>query len=69
MDFLNWLQEQAKQGSWVLEGNFNLITNLGEKKGGRRALDKYQKAFSEFLAQSSLVDVETGCGWFTWNNE
>ena len=69
MDFLNWLQEQAKQGSWVLGGDFNLIANLGEKKGGRRALDKYQKAFSEFLAQSSLVDVETGSGWFTWNNK
>ena len=69
MDLLNWLQEQAKQGSWVLGGDFNLIANLGEKKGGRRTLDKYQEAFNEFLAQSSLVDVETGCGWFTWNNK
>ena len=50
MDLLNWLKEQAEQGSWVLGGDFNLITNLGEKKGGRRSLDKYQEAFSEFLA-------------------
>ena len=41
MDFLNWLKEQVKQGSWVLGGDFNLIANIGEKKGGRRALDKY----------------------------
>ena len=69
MDFLNWLKEKAKQSSWVLGGYFNLIADLGEKKGGRRALEKYQEAFNEFLAQSSLVDVETGCGWFTWNNK
>ena len=69
MVFLNWLQEQAKQGSWVLGGDFNLIANLGEKKGRRRALDKYQEAFSEFLSQSSLVDVEIGNGWCTWNKK
>ena len=69
MDFLNWLQDQAKQGSWVLGGDFNLIANLGEKKGGRRALDKFQEAFSEFLARGSLVNMETGSGWFTWNNK
>ena len=69
MDLLVWLKEQVEQGSWLIGGDFNLITTLGEKKGERRALDKYQEAFSEFLAQSSLVDVETGCGWFTWNNK
>ena len=46
-----------------------MIANLGEKKGGRRTLDKFQEAFSEFLARGPLVDVETGSGWFTWNNK
>ena len=69
LGFLNWLQEQAEQGPWVLGGDFNLITNLGERKGGRRALDKFQEAFNEFLARGSLVDVETRSGWFTWNNK
>ena len=62
MDFLNWLKEKIEIGTWVLGGDFNLIANLGEKKGGRRFLDKYQEAFSEFLSQSSLVDVEIGNG-------
>ena len=65
MSFLKWLQEQAEQGPWVLGGDFNLIANLGEKKGGRRTVDKFQEAFSEFLARGPLVDVETGSGWFT----
>ena len=58
-----------EQGPWVLGGNFNLIANLGEKKGGRGTLDKFQEAFSKFLTRSSLVDVEMGSSWFTWNNK
>ena len=50
LDLLNWFKEQSDRGSWVLGGYFNLIANLGEKTGGRIALDKYQEAFSEFLA-------------------
>ena len=69
MGFLQWIQEQAEWGQWVLGGDFNLISNLEEKKGGRRTMDKFQEAFSECLAQGPLVDVETGSGWFTWNNK
>ena len=49
-------------------GDFNLIANLREKKGGQGILDKYQDALSEFISQILMVDVETGSGWFTWNN-
>ena len=69
MDLLNWFKEQSERGTWVLGGDFNLIANLGEKKGGRRSLDKYQEAFCEFLSQSSLVDVEIGNLWYTSNNK
>ena len=31
-------------------------------------LDKYQEDFRETLVNSSLVDLENGDGWFTWNN-
>ena len=31
-------------------------------------LDKYQEEFREALALSSLMDLEIGDGWFTWNN-
>ena len=35
IEFLNWTKNQSKGGSWVMGGDFNLIANLGEKKGGR----------------------------------
>ena len=65
---LRWVDSLAKEGRWIVGGYFNLITVLREKKGGRRVLDKYQDEFRDILAQSSLVDLETGDGWFTWNN-
>ena len=63
IDFLRWLKGQTEAGNWVIGGDFNLISNLGEKKGGRRTLDKYQESFCEFLSQSPLVDLETSIGW------
>ena len=50
-------------------GDFNLIANLGERKGGRRTMDKFQEDFGVFQAQSSFVDMETSNGWYTWNNK
>ena len=38
------------------------------KKGGKQMLDKYQEEFRETLANCTLVDMEMGDGWFTWNN-
>ena len=69
IDFHSWVKGQAKDGNWVIGGDFNLIANLGEKKGGRRFLDKHQENFCDFLARSPLIDLEMGNGWFTWNNK
>ena len=69
LGFLQWIQEQAEHGQWVIGGDFNLIVNLEEKNGGRRTMDKFQEAFRECLARGLLIDVETGNGWFTWNNK
>ena len=69
LDFLGWVKDQFETGNWVIGGDFNLISNLGEKKGGRRSLDKFQEAFNDFLTQIPMVDMETGNGWFTWKNK
>ena len=69
IDFLCSLNGQTKDGNWVIGGDFNLISNIGENNGGKRILDKYQEALCKFLAQSPLVDLEMGTVWFTWNNK
>ena len=65
---LRWLSASASTRNQIIGGYFNLITSLREKKGGKRMLDKCQNDFRETLVNSSLVDLETGDGWFTWNN-
>ena len=69
MDILSWVKGLEKAGNWVIGGDFNLISNLGEKNGGRQSLDKYREAFCKILSHSPIIDVETGNGWFSWNNK
>ena len=40
-------------------GDFNMITNLGEKKGGIRKLDRDLEAFLSTIESLSLVDIPT----------
>ena len=35
---------------WIVGGDYNMITNLAEKKGGLRRLDKDSEAFNTFIA-------------------
>ena len=68
VNHLRWLCASVLEGNWVIGWDFNMITSLREKKEGRNTLDKYQEDFGETLANSTLVDLEMGDGWFTWNN-
>ena len=49
VNHLRWLTASASEGNWIIGGDFNLITSLKEKKGGKRMLDKYQEDFRETL--------------------
>ena len=35
LDFLGWFKGIIEIGNWVIGGYFNIIANLGKKKGGR----------------------------------
>ena len=41
LDFLEWVKVLSESRNWVIGGDFNLISNLGKNKGGRRSLDKF----------------------------
>ena len=69
LEDLNEIRQQHGTNQWILGGNFNMITNLAEKKGGLRRLDKDAEAFSTFIAASKLIDVPTINGLHTWNNK
>jgi len=52
----------------IIGGDFNMILNLWEKKGGLRKLDRDAKAFQETINKMELVDMQSANGTYTWNN-
>jgi exonuclease III len=63
------LKEHTCNLHWIMEGDFNIITTLTDKKGGTRRLDRDAKYFSSFIDTMKLVDIRTNNGQFTWNNK
>lgn len=69
LEDLNEIRRYHGANNWILGGDFNMITNLAEKKGGLRRLDKDAEAFSTFIEASKLIDVPTVNVLYTWNNK
>ena len=46
---LRRLREGMDNDHWVVGGDFNLITSLEEKKGGRRKLEEECEGFTSLL--------------------
>ena len=65
LDFIQWLiQEQAPHID-ILGGDFNLITSLQDKRGGRSNLLEEDKLFKEFIDENNLIDLQTNNGIHT----
>ena len=50
---------------WLIGGNFNMILNLSEKKGGLRREDPDMALFQDLLNDLHLVDIPTVNGRYT----
>eukprot|EP00253_Pinus_taeda_P015539 PITA_15539 len=53
---------------WIIGGDFNLIRDLGEKRGGIQRQDPSMDDFNDLITNLRLVDTPTTNGVFTWNN-
>ena len=49
----------------ILAGDFNMVLNLGEKKGGLRILDHELVAFQSSLEALNLIDIPTSNDIYT----
>ena len=68
LDSLRALRLLHQEKYWLIGGNFNLILNLNEKKGGTHREDPEMESFRDLLTDLHLVDIPTKNGIFTWNN-
>jgi hypothetical protein len=51
-----------------LGGDFNMIHNLDEKRGGTRHLEVESEEFQSLNDNLGLIDAHTPNGIFTWTN-
>jgi len=53
---------------WIIGGDFNMITKLEEKRGGRVRIDQENVHFKDFIQNNSLIDLQFCNGIQTWSN-
>jgi hypothetical protein len=65
---LEFLASLHQHNKWIIGGDFNLIRNLDEKRGGSRRLEQETSNFNSFIDTHNLIDLETINGIHTWTN-
>lgn len=53
----------------ITGGDFNMITKMEEKRGGRNKLDKESNNLKDYIQSNCLIDMPFNNGLFTWNNK
>ena len=59
LDFLQWLVNDQPTDIDILGGDFNLITSLQDRKGGRRLLSPEDNSFKDFIGDNGLIDLQS----------
>jgi Rad3-related DNA helicase len=65
---LEYLSTLTKDNIRIVGGDFNLIHNLDEEKGGTRHLEQESSKFQNLIDNIDLINLETPNGTFTWTN-
>jgi hypothetical protein len=65
---LEWISNHIGNQRWILGGDFNMIRDLEEKRGGMQRLDSDSAHFLGIIDKLGLIDMETMNGPFTWTN-
>ena len=68
LNHIDWFNILHNESSLIIGGDFNMISNLEEKKGGIKTLFAEDEAFKTMINSCEMVDVQTSSGFFTWNN-
>eukprot|EP00253_Pinus_taeda_P006641 PITA_06641 len=69
LEALTALNSTRQHPLCISGGNYNIITNLKEKKGGRMKLEEDSTGLKEFIQTNQLIDIQTSNGLFTSTNK
>lgn len=68
LDTIEALSTSRQHPLWIVAGDFNMITKMEDKIGGRTRLEPEVDRFKDFIQNASLIDMTFCNGTFTWNN-
>eukprot|EP00253_Pinus_taeda_P019202 PITA_19202 len=68
LDTIEALSINRQHPFWIVARNFNMITKLEDKIGGRSRLEPKVDRFKDFIHNASLIDMPFCNGTFTWSN-
>lgn len=68
LDTIANLNSNREYSLWLIGRDFNMITKLEEKRGGRAKMDQDSTHFKDFIHNNSLIDLQTPNGVHTWSN-
>ena len=68
LNHIDWFHNMHIDLPLIIGEDFNMISNLEEKKGGIKALLVKDMAFKDTINYYALVDIQTSSGFLTWNN-
>ena len=65
LNHIDWFHNTHIDSPLIIGGDFNMISNPEEKKGGIKALLVKDMAFKDTISCCDLVDIQTSSGFFT----
>lgn len=68
LETIEILNLNRKHSLWILGGDFNMITKLEEKIGGRNRMENESNLFKDFIQNASMIDLQYCNGTYTWSN-
>ena len=68
LDTIEALSTNRQHPFWIAAGDFNMITKIEDKIGGRSRLEPEVDRFKDFIQNASLIDLPFCNGTFTWSN-
>ena len=69
LNTLDLINSKRSHPLWIIGGDFNMITKLEEKRGGRTKLDNDRTNLKNFIQNIWLIDMPFNNGIYTWNNK
>ena len=69
LDNITQLNTARAHPLWISGGDYNMIANMEEKKGGRCRINRDGSILKDFIQNNWLIDLPSNNGVYTWNNK